>query len=78
MTQRIVKDLAGNRYFCEECEDINGRFLEVSEIVSAGGADIKTYLVYLCDVEQPIDADEGEILDDIDDFIFEMKHKKKP
>ena len=75
MTQRIVKDLAGNRYFCEECEDINGKFLEVSEIVSAGGADMK---VYLCDVEQPIDADEGEILDDIDDFIFEMKRKKKP
>ena len=75
MKQRIVKDLAGNRYFCEECEDINGKFLEVSEIIRAGNGDVK---VYICDIEQPIDADEGEILDDIDDFIFEMERRKKP
>ena len=65
MKNRIISDLCGNRYYIEEANDINGTYLEVSEIVSVDGKDMKTYL---CDVGQPFDAPNDEILDDIDDL----------
>ncbi|HIJ15755.1 MAG TPA: hypothetical protein HA277_05055 [Methanosphaera sp.] len=65
MKNRIISDLCGNRYYIEEANDINGTYLEVSEIVSVDGKDMKTYL---CDVGQPFDAPDDEILDDIDDL----------
>jgi len=65
MKNRIISDLCGNRYYIEEANDINGTYLEVSEIVNVDGKDMKTYL---CDVGQPFDAPDDEILDDIDDL----------
>lgn len=65
MKNRIISDLCGNRYYIEEANDINGTYLEVSEIVNIDGKDMKTYL---CDVGQPFDAPDDEILDDIDDL----------
>ena len=72
MKSRIISDLCGNRYYIEEAKDIEGIYLEVSEIVNVDGKDMKTYL---CDVVQPFSASDDEILDDIDDlkskFIIE-------
>ena len=72
MANRIISDLCGNRYYIEEAKDIEGTYLEVSEIVNVDGKDMKTYL---CDVGQPFSAPDDEILDDIDDlkskFIIE-------
>lgn len=65
MKNRIISDLCGNRYYIEEARDIEGAFLEVSEIVNIDGVDMKTYL---CDVGQPFSAPDDEILDDIDDI----------
>ena len=72
MANRIISDLCGNRYYIEEAKDIEGTYLEVSEIVNVDGKDMKTYL---CDIGQPFSAPDDEILDDIDDlkskFIIE-------
>ena len=72
MANRIISDLCGNRYYIEEAKDIEGIYLEVSEIVNVDGKYMKTYL---CDVGQPFSASDDEILDDIDDlkskFIIE-------
>lgn len=65
MKNRIISDLCGNRYYIEEAKDIEGVYLEVSEIVNVDGNDMKTYL---CDVGQPFSAPDDEILDDIDDL----------
>ena len=65
MKNRIISDLCGNRYYIEEAKDIDGTYLEVSEIVNVDGKDMKTYL---CDVGQPFSASDDEILDDIDDL----------
>ena len=65
MKNRIISDLCGNRYYIEEARDLDGTFLEVSEIVNVDGVDMKTYL---CDVGQPFSAPDDEILDDIDDL----------
>ena len=65
MANRIISDLCGNRYYIEEAKDIDGTYLEVSEIVNVDGKDMKTYL---CDVGQPFSAPDDEILDDIDDL----------
>ena len=65
MKSRIISDLCGNRYYIEEARDIEGVFLEVSEIVTIDGKEMKTYL---CDVGQPFSAPDDEILDDIDDL----------
>ena len=65
MANRIISDLCGNRYYIEEAKDIEGIYLEVSEIVNVDGKDMKTYL---CDVRQPFSASDDEILDDIDDL----------
>ena len=65
MKSRIISDLCGNRYYIEEAKDIEGRYLEVSEIVNVDGKDMKTYL---CDVGQPFSAPDDDILDDIDDL----------
>lgn len=65
MKSRIISDLCGNRYYIEEERDIEGVFLEVSEIVTIDGKEMKTYL---CDVGQPFSATDDEILDDIDDL----------
>lgn len=65
MKKRIISDLCGNRYYIEEAKDIDGTYLEVSEIVKVDGNDMKTYL---CDIGQPFSAPDDEILDDIDDL----------
>ena len=65
MKNRIISDLCGNRYYIEEAKDIEGTYLEVSEIVNVDGKDMKTYI---CDVGQPFSAPDDEILDDIDDL----------
>ena len=65
MKNRIISDICGNRYYIEEAKDIEGTYLEVSEIVNVDGKDMKTYL---CDVGQPFSAPDDEILDDIDDL----------
>ena len=65
MKNRIISDLCGNRYYIEEAKDIDGTYLEVSEIVKVDGKDMKTYL---CDIGQPFSAPDDEILDDIDDL----------
>ena len=65
MKSRIISDLCGNRYYIEEAKDIEGIYLEVSEIVNVERKDMKTYL---CDVGQPFSAPDDEILDDIDDL----------
>ena len=65
MANRIISDLCGNRYYIEEAKDIEGTYLEISEIVNVDGKDMKTYL---CDVGQPFSAPDDEILDDIDDL----------
>ena len=65
MKNRIISDLCGNRYYIEEAKDIDGTYLEVSEIVKVDGNNIKTYL---CDIGQPFSAPDDEILDDIDDL----------
>ena len=56
----------------KQAKDMEGIYLEVSEIVNVDGKDMKTYL---CDVGQPFSASDDEILDDIDDlkskFIIE-------
>lgn len=65
MKNRIISDLCGNRYYIEEAKDIDGTYLEVSEIVKVDGNDMKTYL---CDIGQPFSAPDDEILDDIDDL----------
>lgn len=65
MKNRIISDLCGNRYYIEEAKDIEGTYLEVSEIVNVDGKDMKTYL---CDVGHPFSAPDDEILDDIDDL----------
>ena len=65
MKNRIISDLCGNRYYIEEAKDIEGTYLEISEIVNVDGKDMKTYL---CDVGQPFSAPDDEILDDIDDL----------
>lgn len=68
MKNRIISDLCGNRYYIEEARDLDGTFLEVSEIVNVDGVDMKTYL---CDVGQPFSAPDDEILDD----IYDLKSK---
>ena len=65
MKNRIISDLCGNRYYIEEAKDIDGTYLEVSEIVNVDGNDMKTYL---CDIRQSFSAPDDEILDDIDDL----------
>ena len=65
MKNRVISDLCGNRYYIEEAKDIEGVYLEVSEIVNVDGKEMKTYL---CDVGQPFSAADDEILDDIDDL----------
>ena len=65
MKNRIISDLCCNRYYIEEAKDIEGTYLEVSEIVNVDGNDMKTYL---CDIGQPFSAPDDEILDDIDDL----------
>lgn len=65
MKNRIISDLCGNRYYIEEAKDIDGTYIEVSEIVKVDGNDMKTYL---CDIGQPFSAPDDEILDDIDDL----------
>ena len=65
MKNRIISDLCGNRYYIEEAKDIDGTYLEVSEIVNVDGNDMKTYL---CDIGQSCSAPDDEILDDIDDL----------
>lgn len=65
MKNRIISDLCGNRYYIEEAKDIDGTYLEVSEIVNVDGNDMKTYL---CDIGQSFSAPDDEILDDIDDL----------
>ena len=65
MKNRIISDLCGSRYYIEEAKDIEGTYLEVSEIVNVDGKEMKTYL---CDVGQPFSAPDNEILDDIDDL----------
>ena len=65
MRNRIISDLCGNRYYIEEAKDIEGTYLEVSEIVNVDGRDMKTYI---CDIGQPFSAPDDEILDDIDDL----------
>ena len=65
MKSRIISDLCGNRYYIEEERDIEGVFLEVSEIVTIDGKEMKTYL---CDVGHPFSAPDDEILDDIYDL----------
>ena len=65
MKNRIISDLCGNRYYIEEAKDIDGTYLEVSEIVKVDGNDMKTYL---CDIGQQFSAPDDEILDDIDDL----------
>ena len=65
MKNRIISDLCGNRYYIEEAKDIEGTYLEVSEIVNVDGKDMKTYI---CDIGQPFSAPDDEILDDIDDL----------
>ena len=60
-----MSDLCGNRYYIEEAKDIEGTYLEVSEIVNVDGKDMKTYI---CDIGQPFSAPDDEILDDIDDL----------
>ena len=65
MKSRSISDLCGKRYYIEEAKDIEGVFLEVSEIVTINGKEMKTYL---CDVGQPFSAPDDEILDDIDDL----------
>ena len=65
MKSRVINDLCGNRYYVEEANDIEGTFLEVSEIVNIDGTDMKTYL---CDVGQTLSSPDDEILEDIDDF----------
>ena len=65
MKSRVITDLCGNRYYVEEANDIDGTFLEVSEIVNIDGTDMKTYL---CDVGQTLSSPDDEILEDIDDF----------
>ena len=65
MKNRIISERGGNRYYIEEAKDIEGTYLEVSEIVNVDGKDMKTYL---CDVGQPFSAPDDEILDDIDDL----------
>lgn len=65
MKSRVITDLCGNRYYVEEANDIEGTFLEVSEIVNIDGTDMKTYL---CDVDQTLSSPDDEILEDIDDF----------
>lgn len=65
MKNRIISDLCGNKYYIEETKDIEGVYLEVSEIVNVDGKEMKTYL---CDVGQPFSASDDEILDDIDDL----------
>ena len=68
MKNRIISDLCGNRYYIEEARDLDGTFLEVSEIVNVDGVDMKTYL---CDVGQLFSAPDDEILDD----IYDLKSK---
>ena len=65
MKNRIISDLCANRYYIEEAKDIEGTYLEVSEIVNVDGKDMKTYL---CDVGQPFSEPHDEILDDRDDL----------
>ena len=65
MKNRVISDLCGNIYYIEEAKDIEGTYLEVSEIVNVDGKEMKTYL---CDVGQPFSAPDNEILDDIDDL----------
>ena len=65
MKNRIITDLCGNKYYVEEAKDINGVFLEVSEIVNVDGKEMKTYL---CDIGLPISSPDDDILDDIDDL----------
>ena len=65
MKNRIISDLCGNRYYIEEAKDIEGTYLEVSEIVNVDGKDMKTYI---CDVGQTCAGPDDEILDDIDDL----------
>lgn len=65
MKNRIISDLCGNKYYIEEQKDIQGLYLEVSEIVNVDGTEMKSYL---CDIGQPFNAPDDEILDDIDDL----------
>lgn len=65
MKSRIISDLCGNKYYIQEAKDLEGLFLEVSEIVNVDGKEMKTYL---CDIGQPFSASDNDILDDIDDL----------
>lgn len=65
MKSRIVKDLCGNEYYIEEAEDLQGKFLEVYEIVKINNTKMKTYL---CDIGIDFNSDDNDILDEIDDM----------
>lgn len=65
MKQRIISDSNGNRYMIDEQKDSQGTYLEVSEIVSMEGKDTPKYL---CDVGLDFNADDKDIIDDIDDI----------
>ena len=62
---RIIQDLCGNRYYINEARDMQGTFLEVSEIVTVEGKEMKTYL---CDIGLPFNSSDDDLLDEIDDL----------
>ena len=62
---KTIKDLCGNEYYLEEAKDIQGEFLEVSEVVNVDGKKMKTYL---CDVGLPFNSSDDDLLDEIDDI----------
>jgi hypothetical protein len=63
MKGRTVKDLCGNEYYVEEKKDIQGVFLEVSEVVNVDNHKMKTYI---CDIDCTLNSNDDEILDVID------------
>jgi hypothetical protein len=62
---RVIKDLCGNEYYVEEARDMQGEYLEVSEIIIVDGQKMKTYL---CDIGCSFNDPDDELLDDIDDI----------
>lgn len=63
MKGRTVKDLCGNEYYVEEKKDVDGSYLEVSEVVTIDNKPMKTYL---CDIDCTLKSNDDEILDEID------------
>jgi hypothetical protein len=63
MKGRTVKDLCGNEYYVEERKDVDGSYLEVSEVVIIDNKPMKTYL---CDIDCTLNSNDDEILDEID------------